>query len=148
MPATLRLSPTSLPPELNQFGPTHKVSFKINSVPPGASVKVDGQDVGTTPRTVLLPVGKHKLHFDMTGYAPADHELEITPDAASGGEITMELGGLSRDTLQMRDGSTVTGDLLSVSATEVKILVAGKEQIYFRNQVKSIFLVERVLQQQ
>jgi hypothetical protein len=60
----------------------------------------------------------------------------------------MELGGLSRDTLQMRDGSTVTGDLLSVSATEVKILVAGKEQIYFRNQVKSIFLVERVLQQQ
>ncbi|MGB6404472.1 MAG: hypothetical protein WBF26_16660, partial [Candidatus Sulfotelmatobacter sp.] len=57
-------------------------------------------------------------------------------------------GGLSRDMVELRDGSVVLGDVISMSMTEVLMRVDGREQTYDRNQVKKIMLVERQVIQQ
>jgi ribosomal protein S1 len=72
----------------------------------------------------------------------------VTPDELPGGSITVELGCLSRDTVELRDGSVVPGDVISVSMTQVLVRVDGREQTYDRNQVKKVMLVEREVIQQ
>jgi hypothetical protein len=124
------------------------IPLRIISVPAGAKLKVDGQEAGITPVMVRLTVGTHQLDLTKDGYAPGATPLEITPDELPGGSITVELGGLSRDTVELRDGSVVLGDVISMSMTQVVVRVEGKEQTYDRNQVKRLILVEREVIQQ
>jgi len=124
------------------------IPLRIISVPAGAKLKVDGQEAGTTPVMVRLTVGTHQLDLTKEGYAPGNAPLDVTPDELPGGSITVELGGLSRDTVEMRDGSVLLGDVMSVSLTQVLVRVDGKDQTYDRNQVKKIMLVEREVIQQ
>jgi PEGA domain len=124
------------------------IPLRIISVPAGARLKVDGQDAGTTPVMVRLAVGTHQLDLTKEGYAPGGTPLDVTADELPGGSITVELGGLSRDTVELRDGSVVLGDVISVSMMAVTVRVEGKEQTYDRNQVKKIMLVEREVIQQ
>jgi PEGA domain-containing protein len=119
------------------------VPLKIISVPPGATLKVDGRDEGITPATVGITIGKHILAFSKDGYASGNTPVEIKPDEAPGGSITFELGGLSRDNLELRDGTVVQGDVLSLSMSAVVVRVEGKDQTYDRNQVQKILLVQR-----
>jgi hypothetical protein len=124
------------------------IPLRIISVPAGAKLKVDGQEAGTTPVMVRLTVGTHQLDLTKDGYAPGATPLEITPDELPGGSITVELGGLSRDTVELRDGSVVLGDVISMSMTQVVIRVDGKDQTHDRNQVKRLILVQREIVQQ
>jgi len=124
------------------------IPMKVISVPPGAKLKVDGQDAGFTPVMVRLTVGSHTLAFSKEGYSPGSTPLEITPDELPGGSISFEMGGLSRDTVELRDGSVLQGDVISVSMTSVVMRVDGKDQTYSRNQVRKIMLVEREIVQQ
>jgi hypothetical protein len=50
----------------------------------------------------------------------------------------VELGGLSRDTVELRDGTMLLGDVVSVSLTSVVVRVDGKEATYARNRIKKI----------
>ena len=146
LPATISLSarndtsgvPTSL----------KTIALKVISVPPGAILKVDGQESGTTPRTVNLTIGPHNLEFKKEGYAVSSTPVEVSADDLPGGSISVELGGLSRDTLELRDGTVLLGDAISLSMTSVVMRVDGKDQAYPRNQVKKIMLVERETVQQ
>jgi hypothetical protein len=124
------------------------IPLRIISVPAGANLKVDGKESGITPVMVRLTVGPHQLDLTKDGYAPGMTPLEITPDELPGGSITVELGGLSRDTVELRDGSVVLGDVISMSMTQVMLRVDGKDQTYDRNQVKRLILVERQILQQ
>jgi hypothetical protein len=124
------------------------IPLRVLSVPPGAKLKVDGQEAGITPVMVKLTVGNHTLDLVKEGYAPGSTPLEVTPDELPGGSITVELGGLSRDTVELRDGTVLLGDVLSMSMTSVVVSVAGKEQALERNQVKKMMLVERQIAQQ
>jgi len=124
------------------------IPLKIVSIPPGAAFKVDGQDAGVTPKMVSLAIGTHTLEFSKEGYATGSTPVEITQDELPGGSISFELGGLSRDTVELRDGTVVLGDVVSVSMTQVAVRVDGKDQTYNRNQVKKIILVEREVIQQ
>ena len=124
------------------------IPLRVISVPPGAKLKVDGQDAGVTPVMVKLTVGEHTLEAVKEGYAPGNTPLEVTPDELPGGSITIELGGLSRDTVELRDGTTLLGDVHSMSMTSVVISVDGKERALDRNQVKKMILVERQILQQ
>lgn len=119
------------------------IPLKIVSVPPGARLKVDGQDAGTAPRVVDLLVGTHILEFSKDGYAPGSTPVDVAPDEAPGGSITFELGGLSRDTVELRDGTSILGDVMSVSMTSVVVRITGQDRTYDRNKVKKITLVER-----
>lgn len=143
VPVTLKLVPQTLPPELRAQAPPRSVSITINSVPQGASLKVDGEDSGTTPKIVRVTPGKHVLEFGKEGFNPGKFPLEITQDDASGGSVSYELGTLSHDTVELRDGSVLVCDVESMSATEVVVHVGGALQRLDRNKIKRMLLVER-----
>jgi len=69
--------------------------------------------------------------------------MEIAPDDTSGGSISYELGASAHDTVELRDGTVLNGDVESVSATEVVVRMGGQDHEYDRNLVKKIMLVER-----
>jgi hypothetical protein len=117
--------------------------LKVISVPPGAILKVDGHDVGSTPATLRLTIGNHVLGFSKEGYASGTTPVEIKADDAPGGSITFELGGLSRDNVELHNGTVLQGDVLSLNMTSIVVRVDGKDQTYDRNQVEKIILVQR-----
>jgi hypothetical protein len=120
-----------------------KISMTVNSVPQGALVKVDGAEAGTTPKMVALGVGKHTLEFTKEGFSTGHFPLEIGPSDVSGGSVSFELGTAAYDTVELRDGTVLTGDVESMSATEVVVRTGGNMQHLIRNHVKRILLVER-----
>jgi hypothetical protein len=141
--ASLALVPKVLPAELQSFLPAKVISITVNSVPQGAEVKIDGTLAGTTPKIVQVTPGKHVLTFSKEGFKTGTFPLETTPDDVSGGSVSYELGTSAHDTLELRDGSVLTGDVESMSATEVVVRVAGTDQRISRNQVKRIVLIQR-----
>ncbi len=124
---------------------TKAIPITIVSVPPGAMLKVDDQAIGMTPVTVRMPAGTHNLELHKEGYADAKTPLDVSPDEAPGGSITITLGGLASDTIELRDGSILNGDVISMSLEAVVINVQGKEQMFERNRIKKMFLVERTV---
>lgn len=143
VPASFELLPNSLPPELQPLAPPRKVTITVNSVPQGAEFKVDGEAAGATPKIVALTVGKHMLEFNKEGFNPGKFPVEIAPDDASGGSVSYELGSAAHDTIELRDGSVLSGDLVSVSGMQVQVRIGGNTQTFDRNQVKRILLTER-----
>jgi PEGA domain len=127
---------------------TKVVPLKIISVPAGAKLKVDGQDEGITPALVNLSVGQHTVELSKDGFAPATSPVDIKADEMAGGSITIELGGMSQDAIELRDGTVLTGDAISLSLTELVFRVDGKDTKYGRNQIKKISLVERMISNQ
>jgi hypothetical protein len=119
------------------------VSITVNSVPQGAVLTVDGKAAGTTPKLVDVGIGKHMLGFEKEGFNAGKFPLEITSHDASGGSVSYELGSAAHDTIELRDGSVLTGDLVSVSGMQVEVRIGGNAQTFDRNQVKRILLTER-----
>lgn len=142
-PVSVELTPRTLPTELQPLAPAKKVTLTVNSVPQGAALLVDGSEAGTTPKMVQLTVGKHLLEFSKAGFTAGKFPVEISPDDASGGSVSYELGTSSHDTFELRDGTVLTGDLVSVSGMEIQVRVAGSVQTLDRNKVKRILLTER-----
>ncbi len=50
------------------------------------------------------------LEFSKEGFNPGRFPLEITADDASGGSVSYELGASAHDTVELRDGSILSGD--------------------------------------
>jgi hypothetical protein len=143
---SMQLAPEWLPPELQPVQPLlppRAISITVNSVPQGAEVKMDGAAVGTTPKIVQVLPGKHTLVFSKEGFNAGTFPLEITPNDVSGGSVSFELGVSGHDTLELRDGSILSGDVQSMSATEVFSCVGGAIENINRNQVKRIVLIQR-----
>jgi PEGA domain len=67
---------------------TTSIAITVNSVPQGASLKVDGKEVGTTPKIVDVAIGKHTLEFSKEGFNSGKFPLEITSRDASGGSVS------------------------------------------------------------
>jgi hypothetical protein len=143
VPVTFKLVAQTLPPEMRPLAPPRTISITINSVPQGAALKVDGQESGITPKIVRVTPGRHELEFSKEGFNPGKFPLEIGPDDASGGSVSYELGTLSHDTIELRDGSVLVCDIESMSATQVNVRVGGALQNLDRNKIKRILLVER-----
>lgn len=147
-PVSLVLSPTFLPKELGPAAPPRTVTITVNTVPQGAAAKLDGQDVGTTPKLVQVTVGKHELEFTKEGFNAGRFPFEIGPNDASGGSVSFELGTSAHDTVELRDGSVLSGDVVSLTGMEVIVKVAGIDHSLDRNQVKRISFVQRQSAQQ
>jgi hypothetical protein len=142
-PSSMELVPKQLPPGLEAYAPPKSVSLTVYSVPSGALVTIDGTPAGTTPTTITLATGKHQLRFSKEGFNPGMYPVQISGEEGSGGSITYELGSSAHDTVELRDGTVISGDLESVSATQVVVVVGGKIQTFDRNQIKRILLVQR-----
>ena len=52
-------------------------SIEIKSTPDGADITVDDKYVGTTPSTLKLPAGDHKIKLEMTGYKTWEKTLTV-----------------------------------------------------------------------
>ena len=124
---------------------TKAIPITIISVPPGATLKVDNQTMSMTPVTVRMMGGTHNLELHKEGYADAKTPLDVNPDEAPGGSITITLGGIASDVIELRDGSILNGDVLSMSLESVVINVQGNQQTFDRNKIKKMFLVERTV---
>lgn len=141
--ASMELVPQSLPPELQPALPPKSISITVNSVPQGADLKVDGVLAGTTPKIVQVISGKHLLTFSKEGFNSGTFPLETTPDDVSGGSVSYNLGTSAHDTIELRDGSVLTGDVESMTATDIMIRIGGTIQQFNRNLVKQIQLIQR-----
>jgi hypothetical protein len=148
IPVSMDISPRTLPSELQSYLPLKKISVTVNSVPQGADVKIDGNEAGTTPKIIQVAPGKHILEFAKEGFKTGNYPLEITAEDTSGGSVSYELGTSAHDTVELRDGSVLSGDVESVSPTEVVVRIGGTLQRLNRNQVKRIALIQRDAQSQ
>jgi PEGA domain len=119
------------------------IPLSVKSVPPEANFSVDGEVAGVTPKMYDFTIGTHTIEFHKEGYAPGSIQLEVGADELPGGSISLELGGLSQDVVELRDGTTITGDLISLTLQEAMFQSEGKVKTLDRNQIKKIFLVER-----
>ena len=119
------------------------VSLTVNSTPQGALLSVDGTQVGNTPRLITVGAGHHTLNFAKDGFNTGTFPLEISRDDVSGGTVNFELGAASYDSIELRDGSLLNGDLVSISGMDVEIRVGGNIQHIERNKVKRVMFVQR-----
>ena len=119
------------------------VSITVNSIPQGAVVKLDQTEVGMTPKIINVGVGKHILTFAKDGFTAGTYPLEISPQDVSGGSVSYELGASAFDSIELRDGSALNGDLVSISGMDVEIRVGGAIQHIDRNKIKRVMFVER-----
>gem|GEM_PF-1942924 len=62
-------------------GPAHG-TLKVVSTPQGAKVSIDGDAAGTTPLTVKREVGTYVVSIELSGYAPASRQVELTAGRA------------------------------------------------------------------
>ena len=122
---------------------TKTISMTVNSTPQGAMLKLDGVVVGTTPRMITVGAGKHIIAFSKEGFAAGTFPLEISRDDVSGSTVSYELGASAMDSIELRDGSVLNGDLVSISGMDVEIRVGGSIQHIDRNKIKRVMLVER-----
>jgi PEGA domain len=119
------------------------VSMTVNSTPEGAVLKVDGVEAGTTPRMITVGTGKHILTFSKEGFTTGNFPLEISREDVSGGTVSYELGASAMDSIELRDGSVLNGDLVSISGMDVEVRVGGSIQHIGRNKINRLILVER-----
>lgn len=142
-PVSISISPESLPTELAAYGPQKTIAITVYSVPSGAMLRVDGKEVGVTPMAVSFTIGGHVLEFVKEGFNAGTFPMVVTQDQISGGSVSYELGGSAHDTVELRDGTVLTCDVQSVSATSVEVRIGGNIQTFDRNQVKRIAFVQR-----
>jgi hypothetical protein len=127
--------------EISQAAKT--ISFTVNSTPQGAMLKLDGSEAGVTPRMIYVGVGKHTLTFSKEGFTTGNFPLEISRDDVSGGTVSYELGASAFDSIELRDGSVLNGDLVSISGMDVEIRAGGSIQHIDRNKIKRVMLTQR-----
>ncbi len=137
--ASMELQPQHLPSD-----EPVKVKVAVASKPSGASVKVDGQESGYTPQTLMLLPGKHTIEFAKEGYAPASAPVDVAASSIPQG-VSLELSPAAQDTVVLRDGTVVMGDVSAVTMATVTVKVGTKVKSYPRNQVARVVFVERTV---
>jgi hypothetical protein len=135
--ASMQLQPQHLPTD-----EPRKVAMQITSVPAGATLKIDGQEAGVTPASLQMLPGKHVLEFSKEGFSAGSTPIEIAAGALPG-SVNFELAGLKQDTIVLRDGGVLLGDVTGVTMNAVTVRVNGKVRSLQRNQVARLLFVER-----
>src|SRR5579883_584355 len=135
--ARMELKPQHLPSDEPM-----KIKMSVTSVPSGATLKIDSQTSGVTPQILSIAPGKHVLEFSKEGYSSASTPLEIAENAPPG-SVNLELSPLTLDTVVLRDGTVLLGNVTSVSSTIVSISVKGKSTRLERNRVARVVFGER-----
>ena len=135
--AGMELQPQHLPSDEPM-----KIKMRITSVPSGATLKLDSQESGVTPQMLPMAPGKHVLEFSKEGYATASTPVEIVANSLPG-SVDIELNPLTLDTVVLRDGTVLVGDVVSMTATAVNLNVKGKSTRLDRSRVARIVLGQR-----
>jgi hypothetical protein len=119
------------------------ITLTVNSTPQGAMLSVDGVQQGPTPRLIHVGIGQHTLTFTQEGFTTGTFPLQIGPNDVSGGSVSYQLGSAAFDSVELRDGSVLNGDVVSISGMDVQVRVGGVIQHVDRNAVKRIIFTQR-----
>lgn len=130
--ASMELKPQHLPSDEPM-----KIKTSLASVPSGATVRVDSVDSGTTPLILPIAPGKHVLEFIKEGYATESTPLEIAENAMPG-SVNVELNPLAVDTVVLRDGTVLLGNVVSVTGSGVSVRIKGKASVLDRARVARV----------
>ena len=128
---------------LSQDEARKPIALTVNSSPQGALLKVDGSEAGTTPKLILLAQGKHQLTFSKEGFQNGAFPIEISANDASGGSINFQLAVAQFDTIELRDGTILNGELDSIQGMEVVVRIGDTVQRIDRNKVQRILMIQR-----
>lgn len=109
----------------------------------GALADVDGKEKDATLKIVDVPIGKHTLEFSKEGFNSGEIPAGNHVTRCFRGSVSDELGSAAHDTIELRDGSVLSGELVLVKGIEVLIRIGGNAETFDRNQVKRILLTER-----
>src|SRR5450755_341535 len=92
------------------------------------------------PRQSLLTWDKGNITYSSvkTDSTPAPFPWRLVPMTFSGGSVSYELGTSSFDSIELRDGTVLTGDLIAISGMDVMVRVGGNVQHIDRNKIKRI----------
>ena len=132
--ASMELQPQHLPSD-----EPFKVKMRITSVPAGATIKLDSQESGVTPQMLPIAPGKHVLEFSKEGFSNASTPVEVVANSMPG-SVDVELNPLALDTVVLRDGTVLLGDVSSMTTSLVSLNVKGKPTKLDRTRVARIIL--------
>ena len=76
-----------LPPLLDRAWGRGRGQLHLESSPPGASVRIDGRERGTTPFSGPLLAGRHRIEVGLDGWGSQSDEVQI----ADGGDTRLSL---------------------------------------------------------
>lgn len=75
-------SPTSLVPSAASSANVERIKVECFSDPSAADIKIDGEFYGNTPSILMVPVGKHELEIQLSGYKT--YAIPLTLASGSG----------------------------------------------------------------
>jgi hypothetical protein len=67
----------------------HGVPLRVETTPPGASVTLDAEPIGTTPVTVLARPGSAHLAITLADHAPVREEMELVANHPATRKLTL-----------------------------------------------------------
>ncbi|ABF41666.1 PEGA domain protein [Candidatus Koribacter versatilis Ellin345] len=143
VPVEFAVAADHLPQELAYLNGPTTTSVTIETIPSGANLTVDGTAAGKTPVTMSVAVGSHAIAFSKDGFAGDTATLSVAADQAAGKTYSFELGGALHDTVELRDGTIISGDVIAVSESEIVVRGSDGEQKYVRALVKRVSFVEK-----
>ena len=102
---------------------TRPGSITVRSLPDGATVSIDGGNVGTTPYSGTIKGGNHRIIVASGGQI--EHR-EITTEYGDPIDVVVNLGGASGELVvtSVPEGALVTVDNRSAGVTPAKLIVA------------------------
>lgn len=92
-------------------------SLVVDSVPPGASVKVDGAVVGVTPWSGEVKAGSHALVVELAGHQPVRRALSVKAGEPVTERLTLATATLPVTLTSTPKGAAVTLDGQAVGVT-------------------------------
>jgi len=99
-----------------------KTAIEIRTVPPGASITIDGTWTGTSDVTIPVPPGAHQVQIQRSGYRPYSQEVITTEGQTA--KVTATLTASDRGIVEPHDPPSRLVPVLVGSAGAVA-LVAG-----------------------
>ncbi len=96
----------------------------LGSTPQGAEVKLDGERLGITPTTVLVPAGSHQIVLKLPGYAPLQIDLETVagePKNLGMLDLVPASGVIELKTSPVAANVSLDGNFLGPSPLEIEI---------------------------
>jgi TonB family protein len=130
VPATTLPPPTTVPPVTTTTLPLPTGVLHVETEPPGASVKVNGDLRGVTPLDVGgLAFGAYEVRLELKGFETRSTNLTLSPDSANG-QVKLALARVApptgiADILSTPFGASVTVDGRKVGQTPLTDFKVG-----------------------
>jgi hypothetical protein len=94
-PANFNKAPSDLPTSAQTQSAISSESSELSSIavkstPDGADIKIDGRFVGSTPSTLRLQPGEHKIVLEKTGFKAWERTISVSSNANVVVDATLE----------------------------------------------------------